>query len=672
MEGSSLIRRLCAAAMVCIAPSVLAQTYTIGALGTLGGNYSGGYAVSMQGAIAGKSTTALGTMHAFVSDGVTMTDLGTFAATSGATSAATGVSATGEVVGSTTATAAGDTHGFCWTSASAGMQDLGTLAGAGTSVASGVNAGGQAVGYSTTAGGQTHAVLWQQTCGTAPMVPTDLGTLAGAAGTLSRAIAINNAPSPQIVGFSIASDNASYHAFVWQSGAMTDLGTLGGAISVPDAINDAGLVVGASTNGSGQRHAFSVQTGSGNAMQDLGTLVGSAGVLSEGYAVNSSGTIVGASVHNTTTTDTHAFIYQNGAMTDLNDLLPANSGWTLIDALSIDEAGDITGEGTYNGVSMAYVLVPTHFAFMTSTSNSVSGFSNVNGVLSRSGGAAATGSGPSGVTVTPSGRYVYVLDGGSRQISAYSSNAGALTAVGLFGINVSSKGAFAFALSRAANYGYVVSSGANTISTYSVSNGAWSATTNLVQTGSQPSAIALDTAGKYAYVANGGANSLWSYAIGSGGALTLVGSVASGNDPVSIAVTPSGQYVYAANRRDNTVTMYQSTSGTLTSLGTIAAGYHPSQIIVAPSGKYVYAMNAGGNSISCYSVDGATGKLSAVGTVATGNRPVAISMDWGGHHLYVANQSDGTAWTYTVGGNGSLQFSASTAGVSGVNGLAMQ
>ena len=78
---------------------------------------------------------------------------------------------------------------------------------------------------------------------------TDLGTLGKGS---SYAWAINNLG--QIAGYSDTAQGET-HAVLWQDGGMTDLGTLGGKWSFAYALNNRGQVVGASYTDAVSEHA---------------------------------------------------------------------------------------------------------------------------------------------------------------------------------------------------------------------------------------------------------------------------------------------------------------------------------------------------------------------------------------------------------------------------------
>jgi probable HAF family extracellular repeat protein len=78
------------------------------------------------------------------------------------------------------------------------------------------------------------------------------------------------------------------HAFLWESGAMVDLGTSDGTSSQPTAINDVGVVVGAVLDARKLPTAFVWQAGT---MTEIGTLPG--GTQSVALAVNERGQIAG-------------------------------------------------------------------------------------------------------------------------------------------------------------------------------------------------------------------------------------------------------------------------------------------------------------------------------------------------------------------------------------------
>jgi probable HAF family extracellular repeat protein len=103
------------------------------------------------------------------------------------------------------------------------------------------------------------------------------------------------------------------HAFVWQDGAFSDLGTLGvgsGASSKASAVNDWGHVAGTSLDDDGIWHAVVWHDG---VLFDLG--VGE--LTSEASGINDCGEVVGHSDYST------AWIWKDGTRTPLEDLLAA-------------------------------------------------------------------------------------------------------------------------------------------------------------------------------------------------------------------------------------------------------------------------------------------------------------------------------------------------------------
>jgi probable HAF family extracellular repeat protein len=76
--------------------------------------------------------------------------------------------------------------------------------------------------------------------------------------------------------------------------------------------------------------------------------------------INNRGQIVGASGQGLTdVTHSHSLLWENGTMINLQTQIPADSGWVLQQAYSINDRGQIGGFGLHNGQIRAYLLTPT-------------------------------------------------------------------------------------------------------------------------------------------------------------------------------------------------------------------------------------------------------------------------------------------------------------------------
>ncbi len=208
-----------------------------------------------------------------------------------------------------------DFEAVIWGPRPAEIRELPPLPGDTVGMAFWINDNGQVVGATGSCANTTlpglaagaHAVLWDKDGSV-----HDLGNLGGTAnpallGVGNVAFAINN--QGQVVGTSALSGNTVHHAFLWTKEAgMQDLGTFpGDAVSAGLAINEVGLVVGASIDGMGNPRAMIWQNG---APSDLNTLVptDTALYLLSSFGVNDAGEIVGFGVQKDTPNNLHAFL----------------------------------------------------------------------------------------------------------------------------------------------------------------------------------------------------------------------------------------------------------------------------------------------------------------------------------------------------------------------------
>lgn len=240
----------------------------------------------------------------------------------------------GQIVGHSSIES-GEARACIWESGT--LRELTGLGGRGTAYS--INESGFAAGNTHNADGNQRAVIWENG------VPKELGTLYGQEHSSASSINDNN----QVVGLAETDEFNNWHAFFWENDVMIDLGTLPGQDgSIARDINNRSMAVGQSYDDD-NRHPVLWHDG---VIQDLGTFGRNHG---DAYSINDAGQIVGFSTYETK--GERAFLWENGVMYDLNDLIPEDSGWILVEARAINETGSIVGWGLHDGQA-GFLLTP--------------------------------------------------------------------------------------------------------------------------------------------------------------------------------------------------------------------------------------------------------------------------------------------------------------------------
>ena len=134
----------------------------------------------------------------------------------------------------------------------------------------------------------------------------DIVDLGPSLGNQNNVLGLNNLG--QLAGVSLNKETGRVEAFLELRGTRMSLGTLGGSFSIAKGINNRGEIVGGSL------------------------LAGD--------------------------DDFYGFLYRNGKLTNINDLIDPASGWQVVQAVSINDAGEIVGVGSKEGNDRIILLRP--------------------------------------------------------------------------------------------------------------------------------------------------------------------------------------------------------------------------------------------------------------------------------------------------------------------------
>jgi probable HAF family extracellular repeat protein len=274
-------------------------------------------------------------------------------------------------------------HAFLWRDGR--MQDLGTLGGP-DSGAFFVNdlgdiAGASDVDYTVnpvTQGPTVHPFVWRRGQMLDLVAVAPPGMFGGTYGIVS---ALND--RGQVAGTMNLSGDTTWHSFLWQEGSITDLGTLGGINTTAEWMNRAGHVVGRSDvtaicsacsvgNQQQLHHPFLWRD---NTITDLGLLYDD--TAGTAYNINDKDQVIGITKTCTAVEPndacegqvSHAFLWENGSIVDLQSLLipssdvtldcPTNGPFGCVGAYNINDRGEIAAQGVLaNGETRALLLIP--------------------------------------------------------------------------------------------------------------------------------------------------------------------------------------------------------------------------------------------------------------------------------------------------------------------------
>ena len=294
----------------------------------------------------------------------------------------------------------------------------------------------------------------------------------------------------------------------------------------------------------------------------------------------------------------------------------------------------------------------------------------------------AAGSSPRSVTVDLLGRFAYVANFSSDNVSAYTIDPvtralspvnGSPFAAGTSptAVTIDSSGRFLYV----SNYGWP---GSGTVSAYAIDATSGALTTiagSPFAAGAGSSSIDADPTGRFVYVTNLLDDTLSAFSIDStSGILSRLDAdpVTAGIQdlsvtnarPVSIAADPTGRFVYVATACGTSWVFGINVYGLLTRVDSAsggpcgAGGNTPDTLALDPAGRYLY-MNAedpatGGNQITARTIDASAGTLSAVtgSPFSAGSGTRSVTVDISGKYVYAT----GTAgiFQFTVDASGAI------------------
>jgi outer membrane autotransporter protein len=248
---------------------------------------------------------------------------------------------------------------------------------------------------------------------------------------------------------------------------------------------------------------------------------------------------------------------------------------------------------------------------------------------------------PTGVAITPDGRFAYITNQDAIGTVSIIDAAGKTVLPGTIPVGSFPLGV---AVTPNARFAYVAN-GNDTVSVIDVGNNSAPIATIPLGTGTEPFGVAVTPDGQFAYITNFGNNTVSVIATATN---TVVGSlIPVGSSPQGVAITPDGRFAYVTNFGDGTVSVINTATKAVTQ---ISVGGAPEGVAITPNGNFVYIANQSNNTVSVIST-----MTNQVVNIPVGSTPVGVAITPDGKFVYVTNFGDNTVSVIQVGSDAVLQ-----------------
>ncbi|PTS92878.1 hypothetical protein DBR11_26160 [Pedobacter sp. HMWF019] len=273
-------------------------------------------------------------------------------------------------------------------------------------------------------------------------------------------------------------------------------------------------------------------------------------------------------------------------------------------------AGQPYGTGMQMATSMAlspskkvaYLVSPYTSNFSALTYNP-----SLNSFATKAGYPNGVGQNASFINTSANGKYVYIANSGSQQISAFTADDdyGNITIIGNY--HAGNVPQF-IVIHPSGKYLYVANARDNTITAFrrDTLTGTLTAIVPAVNVGNNPTCMAISSSGGWAYVVNNESNTLSVLKIDiTTGVPKVVANYPTGANPLSVTIAPNDATVLVTNSSSNTISGFirNEADEKLTQMygSPFSTGGGPNQLVFS-NPSFCYVTNSGDNSITGFSL----------------------------------------------------------------------